>query len=225
MTSSRTLVGSALVLLSSCALGCSAFEPPPPPPPQPIQVRVSGEPGEAMQDIPIVLDGKEIGRTNAEGVGSFTFDGEDGRPFTLTIACPTGFVTSVRPLELVLRRMDRAPLYDFQCVSTDRAVLVAVRSEGASDVPIKYLGREIARTDAEGYALVHLVPKSGEIVHLTFDTSDPKHAALRPVNPQVAVGANEDGAFTVVQKFVTERGPVRRPPAIPVPRPVFRQDD
>lgn len=207
--------------LAFCQAACGSFDPPPPPPPQPFQVRVEADPGEPMADIPVLLDGKEVARTDLAGNASFRLTGDDGRPFSLTASCPTGFVTSSRPLELVLRRMDRAPLYELSCVSTERAVVVAVRTEGAGDVPIKYLGKEIARTDAEGYALVHLVPKSGEIVHLTLDTSGSKHAMLRPVSPQLAVGANEDGAFTVVQKFVTERAPVRRSAPRPVPKPVF----
>ena len=208
-------------VLALAQTACGSFDPPPPPPPQPIQVRVEAEPGEPMADIPVLLDGKEIARTDPSGGASFRLTGDDGRPFSLTVGCPTGFVTSSRPLDLVLRRMDRAPLYELSCVSTERAVVVAVRTEGAADVPIKYLGREVARTDAEGYALVHLVPRSGEVVHLTLDTSGAKHAMLRPVSPQLAVGANEDGAFTVVQKFVTERAPVRKAAARPVPRPVF----
>lgn len=211
-----------LLFLASKSVACAAFEPPPPPGPQPIKVRVAGEPGDPMSDIPILLDGREIGHTDDEGVAAFSVAGDDGRPFNLAVTCPTGSVSSARPLDLVLRRMDKAPLYEFQCVSTERAVVVAVRSEGASDVPIKYLGREIARTDGEGYALVQLVPKSGEVVHLTLDTSsDPKHAALRPISPQVAVGANEDGVFTVVQKFVTEKGPPRRKYVAPVPVGIF----
>ncbi len=224
MLISRALALPLVLSLAHVTSGCAALEPPPPPPPQQLKLQVVGEPGEPIADVPFLLDNKEIGRTNGEGVASFAVDGEDGRPFTLSVACPSGTVSSSRALELVLRRMDRAPTYDFHCVSTERSIVVAIRTEGATDVPVKYLGREIARTDAEGYALVHLVPKASEVVHLTLDTSsDPKHAMLRPIDPQVAVGANDDGAFTINQKFVTERRAVRAAPKPHVPVAVFEK--
>jgi hypothetical protein len=59
-----------------------------------------------------------------------------------------------------------------------------VRARGGADLPVKHLGREIARTDAEGVAHALLKVAPTEQVTLVLDTSDPAHERLRPKNPE-----------------------------------------
>ena len=65
-----------------------------------------------------------------------------------------------------------------------RSLVVAVRAKNGPNLPVKYLGRELARTDAEGVAHALLKVAPSEQVTLVLDTSDPAHERLRPKNPE-----------------------------------------
>ena len=63
----------------------------------------------------------------------------------------------------MLRRLaepSKVPAYQATCPPTTRAIVVAVAAENGAGLPVLYLGREVARTDASGAAsvLLHAVP-------------------------------------------------------------------
>ena len=96
-------------------------------------------------------------------------------------------------------------------------LLPAGRADGASDMPVTLLGREIARTDNSGAAHLVLTLEPGEQFDLMLDTSDQRFEDLRPQNPVASFGVgHKDDIFTFDQKFDSEkkapvyvRGPAR----------------
>jgi hypothetical protein len=102
----------------------------------------------------------------------------------------------------------KTPEYAVSCPPKNRSIVVAVRAEGGPNLPVLYLGREVARTDASGSAHVLLKLEPGEQFSLTLNTGDDK--LVRPQSPvaSFAVG-NRDDVMLFDQRF--ER-----------PKPVFR---
>jgi len=104
--------------------------------------------------------------------------------------------------------------------------VVAVRAEGGANVPVLYLGREIARTDGSGAAHVAFRVASTDAVTLTLDTTEqPK---LRPQHPSMSFhGAERDQLTAFAQKFEAEAAkpkPRVAPHAAPEPMGPVRLD-
>ena len=138
------------------------------------------------------FDGKEVGKTDAEGVGKLKLEGTDGETFPIGVACPDGFRSPARPVDVTLRRLEdgKLPEYFVSCPPATRSVVVAVRAENGANLPVVYLGREVARTDGSGAAHVHL--------------------RLKPQNPTASfVVKDHDDVFSFDQRFErTERARV-----------------
>lgn len=207
-----------MVALALGPLGCKALEPPPPPP-QVIAVRVESDPGRPLAGVDLVYNGQKVAQTDTSGVGKLRLGGRDGELFDITVKCPQGYASPERPVQVMLRRLadsSKSPEYSASCPPSTRSVVVAVRADGAPNLPVTYLGREVARTDESGAAHVLLKLQPGEQFDLTLDTRD-KGTDLRPQNPaqSFTVGPRDD-VFTFDQKFERVaavqpryRGPVR----------------
>jgi hypothetical protein len=203
------------VLLAACflAAGCNgaSLYAPGPPPPEEITVRVFGDPDEPVADAEIGSGQGMLGRTDATGAARFKLEGADGTRFDLAVTCPVDHGGLSRPFKVVLRRGSRAPEYTTTCKRTVRTAVVAVHAPGGSGLPIMHLGRELARIDEVGMALVHLDLKVGETFTLTLDTSDPKYRFLRPQNPEVSFSVlDSDELYTFDPKLHEERAIVKK---------------
>jgi hypothetical protein len=99
-----------------------------------------------------------------------------------------------------------------------RKMVVAIRADGGPNVVVRRLGRELARTDSSGAALVALDVAPDEPVDLTLDTSSSPW--LKPKDPTQRFQIDDsDGLFTFNQTFQGEplkrstgrrlRGPIR----------------
>jgi hypothetical protein len=99
------------------------------------------------------------------------------------------------------------------------SIIVAVRAERGPNLPVLYLGRELARTDSSGAAHLVLDVASDDVVELVLDTTE--QPGLRPKSPSLRIqpgpgdeitAVNQD--FTLqqqeaVKKVAARRGPVR----------------
>lgn len=204
----------ALGLAAAFALsgtGCEAFQPRPPPP-QIVVVRVTSDPGVPVKDAVMRFDGKDVGKTDAEGVGKLKLEGTDGETFPISVACPDGFRSPARPVDVTLRRLEggKLPEYFVSCPPSTRSVVVAVRAENGSNLPVVYLGREVARTDGSGAAHVHLRLKPDEPFELMLKTEGDDERSLKPQNPTASfVVKDHDDVFSFDQRFdKTERARV-----------------
>ncbi|MBX3193045.1 MAG: hypothetical protein KF819_39035 [Labilithrix sp.] len=204
----------AASIVGILSAGCNgAMYAPGPPPPEEITVKVYGDPDEPVGEAEVGTGGAALAKTDAAGVARFKLDGADGSRYDLTVACPADYGGGTRALKIVLRRGSRAPEYTTSCKRTVRTAVIAVKAPGGQGIPVMHLGRELARVDEAGMALVHLDMKVGETFTLMLDTSDPRYKALRPQNPEVSFSvADADELFTFEPRFHEERAIVKRAP-------------
>jgi hypothetical protein len=189
---------------------CSALSPVPPPP-QEIVIRVAGDPGQSIAGAQIKYNGKKVSESGADGLAPLKLNGKDGESYDLMVSCPEGFLSPTKPVHVVLRRLadpTKKPEYDVSCPPTTRTVVVAVRADNGANLPVTYLGREVARTDAAGAAHVMFKLKPDESFALVLDTEG--NDRLRPQNPTASfIVRDRDDVFTFDQKFELEKKKVR----------------
>lgn len=185
---------------------CAALEPVPPPP-QEIIIRVNGDPGQPISGATVQYNGKKVSESGADGAAPLKLNGKDGETYDLMVACPEGFLSPTKPLSVMLRRLadpTRKPEYDVACPPTTRTVVVAVRADNGPNLPVMYLGREVARTDGAGAAHVMFKLKADESFNLVLGTES--NDRLRPQNPTASfVVHDRDEVFTFDQKFDLEK--------------------
>lgn len=209
------------ITLLACSLGCSALEPAPPPP-QEVRVRVTSDPGRPLRGASVLFNGQKVSESGDDGVARLKLTGRDGEVFDVTVSCPEGHQSPSAPLQIPLKRLadpKKTPEYEVSCPPSTRTVVVAVRAEGGPNLPILYLGREIARTDGAGAAHVMLKLKPDESFDLVLSTRDKQGERLRPQNPTASfVVKDRDEVLLFDQRFDQEkkkpsggrrRGPVK----------------
>lgn len=165
-------------------------------------------------DAALLFDGKKVATTGPDGVGVIKLVGKDGETFKVTVSCPEGFDSPAQPLQVMLKRLtdtSKTPEYAVSCPPKTRSIVVAVRAENGPNLPVMYLGREVARTDDSGSAHVMLKLEPGEQFALTLATGDDK--LIRPQSPvaSFAVG-NRDDVVLFDQRFERPKAPVYRGP-------------
>lgn len=192
--------------LPFAALACSALEPVAPPP-QEIIIRVAGDPGQPLKGATVQFNGKKVSESDAEGVAKLKLNGKDGDSYDLMINCPEGFLSPSKPLSVMVKRLadpNKRPEYEVSCPPTTRTVVVAVRADNGPNLPIMYLGREVARTDDAGAAHVMMKLKADESFNLVLNTES--NDRLRPQNPTASfIVHDRDDVFTFDQKFDMEK--------------------
>lgn len=154
----------------------------------PIAVRAESDPGKPLAGVRFAAGGADLGSSGADGLTRLALSGRPGDRVELTVTCPDGYSAPAKPLAVVLRPLgepDRVPEYRTLCAPNLRSLVVAVRAERGANLPVTYLGREIARTDASGAAHALLRVEPDRPVNVVLDTSGPEHALLRPQNPEL----------------------------------------
>jgi hypothetical protein len=203
----------ALCALCAGAAGCQALEPPPLPP-QIISIRVESDPGKPLRGAQILYQGEKKATTGADGVGKLELGGRDGESFDIEVSCPARYLSPERPIQVILKRLadpSKSPEYSASCPPKTRTVVVAIRADGGpnapvGNMPVTYLGREIARTDESGAAHFVRPFTPGETFDLVIDTRDKQYEGLRPQNPMATfVVGQRDDIFTFDQKFDREQ--------------------
>lgn len=199
---SSSLVAFALVALP---IGCASFRSPPPPGPTDVVVVVSSDPDEPLSDVEVSAGGTTT-KTDLDGRARLSLAGEDGTQVDLSVSCPPGFAPPSRMPSMIVRRSSGTPEYEVSCKHVDHGIIIALRTPGVPNLPVRYFGRVIGKTDAMGYALLKLEPRTGETLTLMLDTSDEKLRYLRPQNPELSVSVPDgEEVFTLEQKFVEEK--------------------
>jgi hypothetical protein len=211
----------SLALVALLNSSCRNLEEPPAPPFQ-ISVMVEADKGVPLPGALVQRNNKEIGKTNGEGKAILTFRGEDGDQIDVWVKCPEGFDSPSKPTTVALRRLSGTKLaeYPVACPPAERKVVVALRSDGGPNLPIKYMNRDVARTDVSGAATFMLTGKPGEHMDFTLDTSEKGNEMLRPQNPTVSLVVDQkDNYYSLDQPFQVQKRTVivvapHRPTAI-----------
>jgi len=199
---------ASLIVLSSLAgltqLGCT--EKPLPPDPFEVSVVIESDPGSPLAQAAILRNGKALTMTGADGRAHLTLIGKDGESVDLNVKCPAEYDSPPKPVNVLLRRTSdkKIPEYTASCPPSIRKVVVAVRAENGPFLPVTYLGKPVARTDAAGAAHILLAMKPGDQFELGLDTTAAER--LRPQNPRgtfVVKPRDEIQGFDV--KFTMEK--------------------
>ena len=205
--------GLCFLAVSAALLGagCGSLEAKPPAPFQ-VRLRVTGDAGRPLAGATVLRDTKELGATQADGALLVALNGTEGETVDLTIRCPQNYDSPKRPVSVTLVRfvdIQKVPEYGAACQALERRVVVAVRAVNGANLPVRYLGNAVARTDVAGAAHFELAVRPNEPFAVTIDTSEKGSERLKPQNPsrEFNVGANE-GIILFNQQFVQEKKPV-----------------
>lgn len=190
----------------------------------PLEVHVESDPGVALAGARILYNNQERGRTGSDGKLRLALTGREGETTGLRVQCPDTYRSPEGALSVALRTLvsDTVPRYHVMCPPQLRSLVVAVRTQRGSGLPVTYRGRELARTDQNGAAHVLLQAPAKEHVTLVLDTSADKQ--LRPKNPELSVEMPFDDKLVVFDQSFTRDAPsakrAARPAAALGPTPI-----
>jgi hypothetical protein len=204
----RRLFLGALVATAVSLLGCKEQAVTP----FKLIVHVDSDPGQALTDLPILFNDAEVKRTDAKGDALIETKRPDGEVVTLVVKCPADSATP-EPVRVTVRRTEGQSItkFDRACRPQTRSIAVLVRAENGPNLPVMYLGKEVARTDSSGAAHYALKLKVGEPFTIGLSTNGNKDdQKLRPPNPSVPLIVGEGDEVKLINiKF-------ERPKAAPV---------
>lgn len=213
----RVLPVLGLAVLTAIAAGCTE---PPPPEPFHIAIKVEGDPGRPVPGATISRSNTLLGTTNAEGRVNLKIGGIAGEFTDVTVTCPEGFQTPLKPLSVKLTRLaDKSKVteYAVSCPPAMRRVVVAVRAENGPNLPVMYLDRPVTRTDAGGAASFALEVPPGSQFTVALNTIERRD--IKPISPsKLFVVQQEDDVFLFDQKFEVEKPKYVKPVGPHIPR-------
>lgn len=193
------------------------------PDPFEVQIRVASDPGQPLAGAELLSGSKVVGKTDAAGSAKVRFDGRDGEQLELSVRCPPDYESPISPLTIPLRRLAKGsepPRFEARCAPSERTVVIALRVEKGPNLPVIYLGRTVARTDASGAALFTAKVKPGEQVEVMLSTAEKEAGELRPQNPTLTFVAKDYDDFVVLdENFTVEKKPTHYQAPKPAHRP------
>lgn len=155
-----------------------------------------------LEGVDVTHRGRSLGKTAASGALTLQLAGSEGELVELEARCPTSYVPERKTVSVTLRTLHgsrKLPTYRVDCQPATRTTVVAVRATNGPDLPVIYLGREVARTDSSGTAHVALTLRPGERFELGLDTAQ---KPLVPSSPRaVFVAGSEDQLLFFDQRF------------------------
>jgi hypothetical protein len=178
----------------------------------PFEVLVESDPGIPLAGVQLMFGETEAGKTDAAGKAIIQSTRPDGQSLIIAVKCPDGTQpTEAIPVK-VQRTESKVPTqFRRWCKPSNRALAVVIRAEEGYNLPVLYLGKEIARTDASGSAHFTSVFPIGERVELTLNaTVDPKLKPATASRPFVVGDADDVNLWQ--PKFDREK---------PAPKPVY----
>jgi hypothetical protein len=189
----------ACLLLGACTVA--------PPSSYRVAVRVESDPGVALAGASVISADKTLGRTDLQGLSHVTLRGPPGARVALEVRCPEGHRQPREVISVILREPNApAPEYAVACPPSLRSLVVSVRAQNGPGVPLRRLGKELARTDEQGAANALLKVAPGEDLTFMLDTSE--QAALRPKSPTFKITMPDHDEVTLFdQPFTIERAP------------------
>lgn len=183
---------------------------------------ISTADGSALAGVSIRIDGRDAGATGESGELTSAVRGRNGTRIEYAVQCPVGHRAPAEHAPLVLREFraindaqaDRGIEVRIECPPSERRIAVAVKAQNGANLPLLVQGREVTRTDANGYAHVFVRSSPDASFRVSFDTSS--QPLLRPTNPMHEFRvADRDDYFLLEQPFVIQEVPVpvvkRRP--------------
>lgn len=212
----RMLPRSCQFALVLALTGCAAKQAPS----FALAIRVESDPGQALGGVAVALLRRPLGVTDDTGVLATSLRGLPGETVELSVICPTGYRSPTPQLIVRLRQLaerEKRPEYRVLCAPTVRTLVLAVRANGAPQVPVHILGEEIARTDKDGVAHARLLLAPGETIIVKLDTSDKQHATLMPHDPELRIVMPEHDEVVLIDQTFKRPAPPKRARRAPEP--------
>jgi hypothetical protein len=198
------LAGALALLPQGCPKLEIQFEDPKPEPFE-FQMYVMSDPGVPIPGAQVIVGGSAQNLTDAAGNARIVSYGREGDRIDVLVKCPEDYESPEAPLSIGLRRLAKGspvPHFEVRCPPTRRTTVVGFRVENGPNLPVQYLGRTVARTDASGAAVFALRLKPAEQVEISLDTSDAPEG-IRPQNPPFTFVAKAVDDFIVFdQTFI-----------------------
>ncbi|MGO8998638.1 MAG: hypothetical protein ACLQVI_35395 [Polyangiaceae bacterium] len=195
--------------VSLACLSCSKMDvgiDEPKPVPFEVQITVTSDPGQPLPGAFIMAGTKIVGKTDANGGAKVRFGGKEGDQVELSVKCPAEYQSPTTPLNIALRHLSagsRPPQFEAQCSPMLRTVVVGIRADNGANLPVNYLGRTVARTDASGAALFTLKVKPAEQVLVTLSTAEKGSELLRPESPTLTFLSKDKDDFVLLEQIFT----------------------
>lgn len=179
-------------------------------------VHVTSDDGEPLAGAELVVGSATLATTSGDGTARLRLTGFDGERRAVQVRCPADHQAPTSPTTVLLRPMTEPSQrlrYDVVCTPLKRRVVVAVHVQNGPNLPITHWGREIARTDAAGFAHARLLVPAGESFELSVDTSS--DARLEPPSPSVEFTVGHEDELVVFEPRLVVRPPrvIHRPRA------------
>jgi hypothetical protein len=151
-----------------------------------VDLRAQTETGVGVANADVFAGPKLVARTDRDGLARLFISGPEGETIYVRVDCPTGYRSPNEPLavrRLGIAAATKAPEYDVVCHELRHTMVVAVRAEGGPDLPVIYLGKEVARTDRSGAAHVTVAADVHDRIELTLSTAGKDSEKIHPQNP------------------------------------------
>jgi hypothetical protein len=180
------------------------------------EVLLRAESDEAVPPAGVVFsaNGRRIGQSDAHGLLIARLPGRAGESVSLDSACPEGYRASQSALSVLLRPLverGKRPEYRVVCPPSTRSLVLAVRASNGPNLPVRYLGKEITRTDALGAAHALLKVSAGDTLSVTLDTSAHENTELMPQQPELKLTVPEHDDIVVFdQPFTRPKPKIKR---------------
>ncbi|WP_394847135.1 hypothetical protein LZC95_06655 [Pendulispora brunnea] len=194
---------------------------PPAPPATAVLIRAQAENGSPVGGVEVFTGPRLVARTEADGRARLDVRGAEGETFSVQVRCPSGFRSPTAPLPI--RNFDvgsSTPAeYSVMCRSLRHTLVVAVRASDGPNLPVFYLGKEVARTDRSGSAHVSMDMEVHDRAQLVLGTGGKENEKIHPQNPAATFEMPDHDDIQVFEMKFTRDKPkvVRKPrPAGPV---------
>jgi hypothetical protein len=201
----RATNGALWLALQLMIAGCAAPEPELEP--YELSIRIESDPGRPIAGATVLGAAQFRSVSDATGVVRLRVSGLSGQHLRFQVRCPEGYRSPEQPLDVLLTRLGAEalpPEYGVRCAPEVRTVVIAVRAQHGAGLPVKHLGRELARTDRAGAAHVVMQVAPHEPIELSIDTSS--QPRLEPQNPTQRFEAPASDAVLLFDApFVKER--------------------
>lgn len=176
-------------------------------------IRVVSDDGRPLAGALIAESSQKTVRTDEAGEGALSAIGREGERRSFSVVCPTDYEPPAGPVIISLRKNsdpEKRPVYQTACAPLRRTVIVGVRAENGPELPVVYLGEQVARTDRLGAAHLLIRVAPGEAFRVSLDTSG--NPALRPQNPSATYTVSASDELLLFDPKLTVEAPKPPPP-------------
>lgn len=220
--------GLALLTLGIAVQGCGVKEPGPVASRFAVEFLVTNDDGNALAGTGIAAGMASLGKTGSDGRLRVELDGLDGQVLPISVSCPQGYTNLDKVASLRLTHTRRVNEVGFQathfestCTRNVREIVLVVRAEGGSGLPLQIDGRLAGTTDTDGIAHVLVrADRNLKALNVSLNTSDRQDLKPRSPSRTYELAGNDavlvfDQAFVKTSKAKSRSGSVRHRQHIP----------